>query len=229
MKRYKRNQVEEAIFETFGAKSARIDQLRFRFKRLLAADRNLRQRRKSRGENHRHYGFYSAKPQGSGVEVMFSGYEAFALLAAIMLLEHGLPQAGVVKIMRQVRRSLESAYAQTLKEDPAALFDEEAVMAGAKTGMIATDNVHPVFLAFATDSSSSVDNQIAGSPVAVCQGDAELMEFIKRNAIHGRVATIFEFVRLMHTLTANLSQTRAAKRGRVASLRYRNCAPNEKY
>ena len=52
--------------------------------------------------------------------------------------------------------------------------------------------------------------------MAVCRGDVELMGFIKRHAIQGRVATIFEFVRLMHTLAANLSQIRAVKRGRVA-------------
>ena len=37
---------------------------------------------------------------------MFSGYEAFAQLAAIILLEHGLPQAAVVRVMRQVRGRL---------------------------------------------------------------------------------------------------------------------------
>ena len=97
------------------------------------------------------YAFYSAERPGSGIEVMFSGYEAFALLAAIMLLEHGLPQASVIRVMRRVRGSLETAYAQTLKEDPVVLFDEQAILARAKPGMIATDNIDPVFLVFVTD------------------------------------------------------------------------------
>ena len=37
---------------------------------------------------------------------MFSAYEAFALLAAVILLEHGLPQARVVRVMRLVRRHI---------------------------------------------------------------------------------------------------------------------------
>jgi hypothetical protein len=35
---------------------------------------------------------------------MFSAYEAFALLAGVLLLEHGLSQARVVKVMRLVQR-----------------------------------------------------------------------------------------------------------------------------
>ena len=221
MKKFKRNQVEEGIFQALSAEGARIYELRFRLKRLLAADRTLSRQRKSRDDSKRQYAFYSAERPGSGIEVMFSGYEAFALLAAIMLLEHGLPQAGVVRIMRQVRSSLEMAYAQTLEQDPVALFDEESVSARAKPGMIAIDNIDPVFLAFVTTSSSSAGKQLAGTPAAVCRGDAELMEFIKRHAVHGRVATIFEFVRLMHALTAYLSQTRPVKRGR-APVRARN-------
>ena len=110
---------------------------------------------------------------------------------------------------------------KTLEQDPVALFDEQAVSARAKPGMIAIDNIDPVFLAFVTTSSSSAGSQLAGAPAAVCRGDAELMEFIKRHAVHGRVATIFEFVRLMHALTAYLSQIRAVKRGR-APVRARN-------
>ena len=169
---------------------------------------------KSRDDTRRHYAFFGAEPPGSGVEVMFSGYEAFALLAAIMLLEHGLPQASVIRVMRRVRGSLETAYAQTLKEDPVVLFDEQATLARAKPGMIAADNIDPVFLVFVTNSSGG--KQIPGAPAAICRGEAELMEFIKRHAVHGRVATIFEFVRLMHTLAANLSDTRAVKRGRAS-------------
>jgi hypothetical protein len=38
---YKRNQVEEAVFRTFGAREERRNELRFRIKRLLVTDRRL--------------------------------------------------------------------------------------------------------------------------------------------------------------------------------------------
>jgi hypothetical protein len=214
---YKRNQVEEAIFRTLGARDARVDELKFRLKRLLVTDRRLGRGANSDEEGDRHYAFYSQEPPGSGIEVMFSGYEAFALLAAIMLLEHGLPQAGVVRVMRQVRRRFEAAHAQSLKKDRATLFDQQAILAQAKPGMIATDNTDPVFLVFVRLTDSSVGDQTSCSAVAVCRGHDELGAFLGTHSVPGMGATFFEFVGLMHTLAANLSQTRPVKRGRGAT------------
>jgi hypothetical protein len=215
MLRYKRNQVEEAIFRTLGARDDRVDEVRFRLKRLLVTDRRLGREPKSDEAGNRHYAFYSQEPPGSGTEVMFSGYEVFALLAAIMLLEHGLPQAGVVRVMRQVRRTFDATHAETLEKDPSALFDQQAVRAQAKPGMIATDNTDPVFLAFVRLTDSSVGQQ--KGDVAVCRGHVELGAFLRKHSAPGMGATFFEFVRPMHVLAAHLSQTRPAKRGRGAT------------
>ena len=217
MTRYKRNQVEEAIFRTFSARDARVDELKFRLKRLLVTDRRLGSNAKSDKEEDRHYAFYSQKPPGTGTEVMFSPYEAFALLAAIMLLEHGLPQSGVVRVMRRVRRQLEVAHVETLKKDPSKLFDQQAVLGQAKHGMIATNNTDPVFLVIIRLTGSAIDQRLSGSPVAVCRGHEELGAFLKRYSVPGTGMTFFEFVGLMHKLAANLSQTHPIKRGRGAS------------
>jgi hypothetical protein len=110
---------------------------------------------------------------------MFSGHEAFAQLAAIMLLEHGLPQAAVVRVMRQVRRPFEAAHAESLKKDPNKLFDQQAILERARPGMIATNNTDPVFLAFVRLTDSSV-----GDPkgdVAVCRGHDELGAFFRKH------------------------------------------------
>jgi hypothetical protein len=211
---YKRNQVEEAIFRALGARDERVDELRFRLKRLLVTDRRLGSNAKSAEEEDRHYAFYSQKPPGSGIEVMFAPYEAFALLAAIMLLEHGLPQSGVVKVMRRVRRQFEAAHAETLKKDPSELFDQKAITP-AKPGMIATDNTDPVFLVIVRLTDSAVDP--SGSPAAVCRGHEELAAFWKRHSVPGTGMTFFEFVGPMHKLAANLQRTIPVKRGRGAT------------
>jgi hypothetical protein len=210
MERYKRNQVEEAIFRTLGARGARLDELKFRIKRLLVTDR------RSRRDEDRHYAFFDQEPPGSGIEVMFSAYDAFALLAAIILLEHGFPQATVVRVMRHVRGQLAAAHAEILKKDPTTLFDFEAIRAQAKPGMIASDNTDPVFLVFVKLTASTVAAQSGGTAIAVCRGHDELIAFIKRHSVPGSGATYFEFVRLMHALAANLLQTRPVKRGRGA-------------
>jgi hypothetical protein len=217
MARFKRNQVEEAIFRTLGAQGERVDELRFRIKRLLVTDRNSGCDVHSEEEVDRHYAFFSQEPPGSGTEVKFSGYEAFALLAATMLLEHGLPQAAAVKVMRQVRARLEAAHAHTLKKDSATLFDEQAILSQAKPGMIAVDNTDPIFLAFVRLTDSSVGDQKGGGVVEVCRGHEGLGTFFKKHSKPGTGVTFFEFVSLIHGLWGNLLQIRPAKRGRGAS------------
>jgi hypothetical protein len=208
--RYKRNQVEEAILRTLGAKDARAAELKLRLHRLLVVDRRLGRRKRIRD-----YAFYAQEPPGSGVEVMFSGYEAFALLVAIMLLEHGIRQAAVVSILRQVRGDLEIAHAQRVKMDQKALFDPQGVRQMVKPGMIATNNTAPVFLAFVRLSGSEVDGKVREA-ITVCRGHDELVAFIAKYSVPGEGATFFELVSLMHKFAAKLSQTRPIKRGRAS-------------
>jgi hypothetical protein len=211
MDSFKRNQVEEAIFQTLHVRDdRRIDELRLRLKRLLVADRRVG-RPKSKGNGRRHYAFYGSEPPGSGVEVMFSGYEAFALMAALIVLEHGIPQAKVVSILQAVRSDLEAAHRETLQKDPKVLFDPEAVRAMNRPGMIAADNTAPVFLAFVKlDAGQGRVRAI----VAVCRSQDELVRFIKEHSVLGSGSTHFEFARLMHDLATYLSTTRPVKRGR---------------
>jgi hypothetical protein len=214
--RLKRNQVEEAISRTLGAKDARAAELKLRLHRLLVTDRRLGRSKRARDGGDSRYAFYSQEPPGSGVEVMFSGYEAFALLLAIMLLEHGIPQATVVSILRQVRRDLETAHAQRLQMDRKVLFDPHAVREMVKPGMIATDNIAPVFLAFVRLSGSEVDGKVREA-ITVCRGHDALAAFVKKHSVPGLGATFFEFVSLMWKLADNLAQTRPVKRGRASS------------
>ena len=211
----KRNQVEEAILRTLGAKDARAAELKLRLHRLLVVDRRLGRGKRNRDKAAGGYAFYSQEPPGSGVEVMFSGYEAFALLVAIMLLEHGIPQATVVDILRRVRGDLETAHAQRLKMDRKALFDPQAVRGLVKPGMIATDNTKPVFLAFVRLSGSEVDGKVREA-ITVCRGHDELVAFITKHSVPGLGATFFELVSLMHKFADNLAQTRPIKRGRAS-------------
>ena len=195
---YKRNQIEEAIFRTFGAREERRNELKFRIKRLLVTDRRLGRNVKSAREEDRHYAFFGQEPPGSGTEIMFSAYEAFALLAGVILLEHGLPQ-------------------DILNKDPATLFDKDAILANAREGMIYVNNTDPVFLVFVRVATSSVGEEDGGVAVAaVCRGLTKMLSFIKQHSVPGTGATFFEFVSLMHALAAHLSQTLPVKRGRGA-------------
>ncbi len=157
MERFKRNQIEDAILRTLDATDARASELKLRMKRLLVTDRRLGRGKRSDVRPGRGYAFYSQQPPGSGIEVLFLGYEALALIVAISLLEHGMPQATVVGIMRELRADLEAAHSDTLKKDPKALFDAAAVRRLVQPGMLAVDNADPVYLAIVKYPAPSGD------------------------------------------------------------------------
>ena len=211
---FKRNQVEEAIVQTLHPSGERAGELKLWIKRLLVTDRRLGPRLRSTKAAGGRYAFHSAGPRGSGVEVMFSGYEAFAILAGLILLRHSLPQGAVVSILRQVRPDLELAHSETLKKDAHDLFNPEALRAMAKPGMMATDNTHPVFLIFVEVAEVPGGKGEVRSLVSVCRGIYEATAFIKQNSAPGFGATSFEFVSLMGRLNDNLAKTRPVKRGR---------------
>jgi hypothetical protein len=209
----KRNQLEEAIIRTLGTSEAQACDLKLRIKRLLLTDRRRGRGRRSDHRQPGRYAFYSGQPQGSGNEVMFTGFEVFAVLAALLLLRHGIPQAKVVSILRDVRSDLEAAHHEILKRDPKELFDEQAIRAMASTGVIAVDSTMPIFLAFV---ELEIGRGRVHATIAVCRGLNELGKFFKQHSVVGSGTTFFEFTRLMHALASNLSKTHPIKRGRSA-------------
>ena len=76
-------------------------ELRTRIKRLLETDRSLGRAPRARDPERANYAFYSADAPGSGVEVWFSGYAAFALLQGLILLYSRLAQSFAVDVMRR--------------------------------------------------------------------------------------------------------------------------------
>jgi hypothetical protein len=214
MERFKRNQLEEAIIQTLHAER-RANALKLRIKRLLVTDRRLGRKKGSRDKTGDRFAFHGQDPPGSGVEIMFSGYEAFAVCAGLILLEHGIPQGAVVSILREIRSDLELAHRETLKKDPGILFDAGVVRALAKPGMIATDNSAPVFIVLIQVAELVGGNNVRAL-VSVCHGFEAWTAFVKQHAMPGFGTTTFEFVSLMHRLAANLSKTRPIKRGRAA-------------
>ena len=216
--RFKRNQVEEAVAATLQRKEDLVTpDLRIRIKRLLDTDRTLGRDTGSDDPERASFAFYSGEPPGSGVEVWFSSYEAFALLMALRLLSHGWPQRTVVRIMRRVRPELEREHDRILSQDPRQLFDADEVRRRAYEGAVAVDNIDPVFLAIPTPEQPHRPDPNEPDPTiafAVRRGQAELMKFILQDLPVGTATTIFELVNAAHRLEQCLAQTQPSKRGR---------------
>jgi hypothetical protein len=213
---YKRNQVESAIARMFDrASGAAHTELRTRLKRLLEADRALGRSSRSADPGKTNFAFFSAESPGTGADVWFSAYEAFALLTAWRLLEHGWPQASAVAILRQARPALEPEHKRILKLDPQDIFDSKRVQELARPGALAVETSNPVFLVISSMQVNPREADPAARSIEIYRGERELMPALRRQA--GLSSTIYELVLTAHKLHVHLEQTEPSKRGRGGS------------
>ena len=202
--------MEEALFRSFGGNSREPNsELRTRVKRLLDADRERGRVPRSSNPEATHYAFFSDAPPGKGVEVLFSGYEAFALHTALRLLDHDRPQGFAVSLLRRLRPELERHHARILRQNPKVLFDQEAIRRNARLGDLAFDNTDPVLLVVASRRGQDGSEPLA---CAVCQGAVEMAKFLKQE--NTRSWSAHELVTPAHALARELSKTEPRKRGR---------------
>jgi hypothetical protein len=213
---YKRNQIEEAIARMFDPNSQKPPSgLRTRIKRLLELDRSIGRKVRSKDPEEANFAFFSEEAPGTGADILFAEYEAFALLNGLRIMNHSWPQSVAISIMRRVRVALEREHARILRQDPDKLFDKESIRARARPGDIAVDNTDPVFLTVASMALHSPD---AGVLLCdVCRGSHRVTQFSRR--VGASSVTTFEVATLAHTLHSELMKTAPMRRGRGSDLR----------
>jgi hypothetical protein len=217
MLEYKRNQIEEAISRVLEPSSPEpTSELRTRLKRLLEADRAAGRTARSSNPELANYAFYSAEPPGSGVEVWFSEYEAFALLNGLRLMEHSWPQGFAVSVLRRVRVDLEMQHARILKLDVKELFDQEAIRRSAQPGDIWFDNTAPVLLTIVSRAGKAPLAQRGLLDCAICEGPEAAMKWIRETGGLTYAFTMFELVSVAFDLARRLAKTEPRLRGRGA-------------
>jgi hypothetical protein len=214
---FKRNQVEEAISRVMEPNLKEpTAELCTRLKRLLDTDRTLGRSPRSTDAEQANYAFYSEEPPGSGVEVWFSEYEAFALLTGLRLMKHEWPQRFAVSILRRVRPELERQHARIMKLNPKKLFDQEEILRNARPGDMAFDNNDPVLLTIASRAESSPNSEPRSVECSISRGPGQAWEFVR--SVHGRLsagaATMFEVTTVAHVLSIELAKTTPRRRGR---------------
>jgi hypothetical protein len=213
MSGYKRNQVEEAIATVLERTEEPSTDLRTQLKRLLDTDRAAGRSLRVSNPEIANYAFYSADSPGSGVEVWFTGYEAFALITGLALLRHGWPQGFVVSLMRRVRSTLEKEHARILKQDPEKLLDLDAIRRTAKAGAMAFNSIDPVLLTIVSKFGVKRDQETEPYHWALCRGPVKTMEFLE--GVGGGTSTMFEIVGIAHQLAKALGGTEPLPRGRT--------------
>jgi hypothetical protein len=210
---YKRNQIEEAIARISVSNYQKPpSELRTRIKRLLDLDRSMGRKLRSKDPEEANFGFFSEEAPGTGADISFSEYDAFALLNGLRIMGHGWPQGFAVAIMRRIRPALEREHALILRQDPEELFDQQAIRARARPGDIYVDNTDPVFLVIASKAQRVADEPQSAPLAAVCRGRDKVSEFSR--AVGASSVTMFEVVTLAHRLYQELMKTEPRHRGR---------------
>ena len=216
MSNLKRNQVEEAISRSIDPTlQGPSNEVANRLKRLLDLDRSFGRSFRSNDPKMANFAFFSRDAAGSGVEVRFQEYEAFALLVGWKFLEHGFPQQRVITTLRRIRLMLEREHTRIMKLVPHTFFDTARVGAAAKPGQLYVSNIAPVFLVIWSGQRKTQrepkDNEVRS--VAICRSEGELLGVIKsRFGPH----TVLELVGLAHGLHEQLLSTQPAQRGRTS-------------
>ena len=209
---YKRNQVEEAISRVFGGQSAEPSSaLGTRIKRLLDADRALGRSPRASDPMLAHYAFYSSESPGRGADVLFSDYEAFALMLGLQMLNHNWPQSFAVETLRRYRSELEARHRKILKLNPEILFDQTQIMAKAAPGSPAYNTTSPVFLLIWSDNRYAKDPAAVAPSAEIFDEEARAISYTRKP---GRSTTWLELSNQAHVLSDQLSKTLPRQRGR---------------
>jgi hypothetical protein len=210
---YKRSQLENAIARTLepGSKAPSVT-LRTRIKRLLELDRKLGRKPRSKDVEENSFAFFSEGSPGSGADISFSEYEAFALLTGLSIMQHSWPQGFAVSVMRRVRPELAREHARILRQDPGQLFDWEEIRKKARLGDLAVDNTDPVFLTVIS-GARALDKEGTMPVCAVCRGLKAVNEF--RHEMDASSFTMWEMATIAHRFSEQLRQTEPRRRGAI--------------
>jgi hypothetical protein len=206
---FRRNQIEEAISRTFRERSVLpSSKVRTRLKRLLDLDRSLKRTARSNDPERANYAFFSSDAPGKGSEVLFSIYDACALLLGLRLLEHGWPQNFVVAKLRRVRLELDRKYAHILRADTTNIAPIEP-----QAGDIAVANPNSPFLLIVSDDDTG-DQSKAGPYTEVFDNYQKALRFQLEKA--DRSCSWFELEGPAKALQHNLLGSLPRKRGRTS-------------
>jgi hypothetical protein len=211
MSSFKRGQIEDAIARLSGDRAEEpSSELLTRIKRLLDTDRALEVLPRSQRPELANYAFFSGRSPGKGTEVQFSGYEAFALLIGLQMLDHNWPQKFVVETLRQLRPELERKHREILRLDPAQVLDQDESRLAARPGdlPLAAGPSRAFLLIWS-------DQRTAENPASAVEIFDDYRAALKRTLEKaGRSSTWIELTRPAHSLSEQLSRTAPRKRGR---------------
>ena len=223
---YRRGQVEWALWRmsTIGRPAPEEATLVFRnrIKRLLEIDRTgaFEASRKGKGQ----LAFSEDRPEGTGIDVAFTAYDAFILALGLDLLRMGFVQSEVVMLMNFLRPRLGKIFDRILQNPP----DPERRSATVKRHAVKPEQDRRVFLLLERVEASEEfpalhqkgrggDNPIYREP-KICQGLGDLAHELDRMDQVFRRALVLDLAHTAVGVSKFLAEAPEIRRGRPSSI-----------
>lgn len=218
MTTYKRNQVEEAVWQLFneGNTGAPMPPVfRTRLKRLLELDRRMQST--SKGD----FAFQDEETEGRGIEVAFTSFNVFCLALGMDLMDMGFKQSEVVFILQNIRQSLSETHQAILQSPPTPPRRLSAKDRPNSPTMTIDGKTYAdcsVFLLIQrvelTEAwpMASKDKPLVFEP-EIAYGRTELGALISRMGLHHRKLLVLELADNVAMIEAYLPETSPSRRG----------------
>lgn len=218
---FKRNQVEEALAYAIHFQPPASADLRMDIRRLLEIDRGMGHGPKSKRPEER-YAFFCLPKPGRGREAWFFGYDVFAIFVAVRLMRSGYPQRRVVRLMRKLRPSLESAHSRILSAAPKDLLDNKRapdLETATAYGTLVTKLDRMVCLVLGAGKYSGLayknpEDQDRHLVSNISEGKDALNHLLELHLADHEPAIVVELVNPAHQLAYWLARIEPSKRGR---------------
>ncbi len=220
---YKRGQVEWSLyrFAIFLRDAGDKPPKAFltRIKRLLEIDRADR-------EEGGKFAFIEDAPQGQGVDVVFTAFDAFCLALALDLLDAGFKQSEVVFLMRHIRQDLREEYDWIMLNPPPARQRVAAKHATDRPSYEEGGRRWVDYRVFAVIQKVEMkevfpvlnEPRYSGKPIILepvfCHGIEALQAELNRKADSFRKAMVVEIANAAALVTSLLKDAPLTKRGR---------------
>jgi hypothetical protein len=222
---YRRGQVERALWQlsVIGRPAAEEPSsiFRNRIKRLLEIDR---ERLKERGKKDQVLAFSEDKPEGTGIDVVFSAYDGFILALGLDLLRMGFVQSEVASLMHFLRPKLGTTFDRILRNPPGA---ERRSLTGRSRSTIRPEDDRRVFLVIErvelseefpafTQGKTAREGAFYREP-KVCRGLQEVTDELDRMDSVFRRALVLDLAHTAWNVSRCLAAAPEIKRGRPST------------
>jgi len=152
---------------------------------------------------------------GKGVSISYSGYDAFALLHGLKLLEANVPQSAVIRLLRRLRPELKRLFKQilsTAKKRPSTRSD----LAKAQNGVLVQKASEMIFLVLPSGAATEhlVGKSNRRSPANFAHSTDELIEVVAHLTRVSPPVLVFELVNPAIQISQWLNQAPHITRGR---------------